>query len=316
MASFADICKKTVIPGIGHLEFEILNAFTTNTFGGNPAAIVFSPNTLPNEILQQINDNFNKPIVVYVSPPKTLVPPKPGTAVFALRWFGPRNEMKICGHGTLAAAESIFRRLDPSKEISTLEFETLSGLLSAQRVGDKIQMELPAGSTLPASVEESSLVDDVFARAVGRPSVGIRYMGYGGPGFTNYLLVEVDKSEKLGEWRPKVQHFAELAPRTQILVVTSASDTQGIAYETRMFAPSIGVGEDHVCGSAHCLNAPYWAAKAQDGGYTEGKAQHAKAVSIRGGEIWAEYFASSSRVKIRGNVKPVAVGTLDLSDIY
>lgn len=98
--------------------------------------------------------------------------------------------------------------------------------------------------------------------------------------------------------------------------MTSASDEPGIAYETRMFAPSIGVGEDHVCGSAHCLNAPYWAAKAHDVRYTEGKVQHAKAVSIRGGDIWEEYFASTNRVKIRGNVKPVAVGTLNLSDIH
>lgn len=102
---------------------------------------------------------------------------------------------------------------------------------------------------------------------------------------------------------------AELAPRTQILVVTAASDKPGIAYETRMFAPTIGVGEDHVCGSAHCLNAPYWASK----GRLDGKVQHSKAVSARGGDIWTEYVASTGRVKIRGNVKRVAAGTLDLS---
>jgi predicted PhzF superfamily epimerase YddE/YHI9 len=199
-------------------------------------------------------------------------------------------------------------------------------------------MELPAGTTVPASAEERVVVEDIFARALGKPSVNIRYVGHGGPGFTNYLFVEVDKTEKLAEWRPDVDHFvrrrsianspffsnisfclkAKLPSRTQILVVSSAGQ-DGIAYETRMFAPNIGVREDHVCGSAHCLNAPYWAAKAQEGhvegGSTDGKAQHAKAVSARGGDIWASYFAAAGRVRMRGNVKLFAEGTLDLTDV-
>ncbi|KAJ7907105.1 hypothetical protein B0H13DRAFT_1716003 [Mycena leptocephala] len=298
----------------GHLDFQILNAFTSDTFGGNPAAIVFLDKMLPDHVLEKINATLNQPIGVFVSPPKSTIPPKQGSTVFGLRWFGPRNEMYICGHGTLAAAEAIFRRLDPAKNITTLEFETLSGTHTAQRVGDKVQMELPAGTTVPASAEERVVVEDIFARALGKPSVNIRYVGHGGPGFTNYLFVEVDKTEKLAEWRPD----AKLPSRTQILVVSSAGQ-DGIAYETRMFAPNIGVREDHVCGSAHCLNAPYWAAKAQEGhvegGSTDGKAQHAKAVSARGGDIWASYFAAAGRVRMRGNVKLFAEGTLDLTDV-
>lgn len=82
-----------------------------------------------------------------------------------------------------------------------------------------------------------------------------------------------------------------------------------------MFGPTIGVPEDHVCGSAHCLNAPYWAAKALDDGYVDGKPQHAKAVSARGGDIWASYFRPAERVQMRGNVTPVAAGTLDLTGV-
>ncbi|KAJ7303037.1 hypothetical protein DFH08DRAFT_794014 [Mycena albidolilacea] len=296
---------------VGHLKFQILNAFSTDVFGGNPAAIVFLDRMLPNEILEKINDNFNQPIVVYISSPQSDTPPKSGGAVFGLRWFGPRNEMRICGHGTLAAAEAIFGRSELAENVTTLEFQTLSGILTAHRVGNQISMELPAGTTVSASPEETGAVQDIFARALSKPSVDIRYIGYGGPGFSNYLLVEVDKGEKLSEWRPN----AELAPRTQILVVTSAAQEEGIAYETRMFGPTIGVPEDHVCGSAHCLNAPYWAAKALDGGYVDGKPQHAKAVSARGGDIWASYFRAAERVQMRGNVTPVAAGTLDLTGV-
>ncbi|KAJ7209288.1 hypothetical protein GGX14DRAFT_632599 [Mycena pura] len=267
-----------------YLEFQTLNAFTQDTFGGNPAVIVFLQDILPDDVLKKINDNFNQPIVVYVSPPK------PGSTAYGLRWFSPWNEVNICGHGTLAAAEAIFRRIDPAEDITTLEFHSKSGRLTAQRVPDKIRIELPAGTTVPASAEETRVIEDVFSRALGKSRAGasvIRYAGFGGPGFKNYLLVEVDVGEELATWQPKVQHFAELAPRTQILVVTSASRKEGIACETRIFAPVLGVPEDHVCGSAHCLNGPYWARKAEaqraadglaSGNYANGRPQHAKVV--------------------------------------
>ncbi|KAJ6597791.1 hypothetical protein DFH09DRAFT_1023058 [Mycena vulgaris] len=300
----------------GHLDFQFVNAFTTSTFGGNPAAIVFLKQMPSDNVLEKIKDNFNQPIVVFVSPPKVDTPHQNGVAVFGLRWYGPWGEVHICGHGTLAAAEGIFRRLSPVERISALEFQTLSGTLTAQRVRDKISMELPAGKTVAASMEEALAIGAIFSRALEKPSVAINYIGYGGAGFLNYLMVEVDKSEELSTWRPKVQHFAELAPRTQILVVTSASRQAGISYETRMFAPTIGVPEDHACGSAHCLNAPYWAGKR---GYTTGYEQQAKAVSVRGGDIWSAYFEGAGdehgRVQLRGDVKLTASGTLDLTDI-
>ncbi|KAJ7120241.1 hypothetical protein C8R44DRAFT_853518 [Mycena epipterygia] len=300
----------------GHVNFEIVNSFTVQTFGGNPAAIVFLNKLPSDDVLEKINNNFNKPIVVYVSPPETGTPPRQGVAVFKLRWFGPWGEVRICGHGTLAATEAILRRLNPTDGINILEFQTLSGILTAQRIDDKISMELPAGTSLPASSAEAQAVHAVFSRALGKPNVNIRYVGHGGRGFENYLLVEVDEAEELSTWRPKAEHFAELPSRTQILVVTSASRRSGISYETRMFAPTIGVPEDHACGSAHCLNAPYWAAKR---GYTDGQEQHAKAVSARGGDVWAAYFQGvgdeMGRVQLRGNVKLTASGTLDLTDV-
>ncbi|KAJ7692896.1 hypothetical protein B0H17DRAFT_512800 [Mycena rosella] len=299
-----------------YLDFQLLNAFSNSSFAGNPAAIVFLKEIPSDNVLEKIKDNFNQPIVVYVFPPKIDTPQQNGVAVFGMRWYGPWGEVHICGHGTLAATEAIFRRLDPTEQIHTLEFQTLSGTLTAQRAGDKISMELPAGRTLPASTEEAHAVHAVFCRALGKPSVAINYIGYGGPGFKNYLMVEVAEAEDLATWRPKVEHFAELAPRTQILVVTSASRHSGISYETRMFAPTIGVPEDHACGSAHCLNAPYWAGKR---GYSNGHEQQSKGVSVRGGDIWAAYFEGvgedPGRVQLRGNVKLTASGTLDLTDV-
>lgn len=112
----------------------------------------------------------------------------------------------------MAAAEAILRRLDPTDGINILEFKTLSGTLTAQRIDDKISMELPAGTSLPASPAETQAVQTVFSRALEKPSVNIRYVGHGGPGFENYLLVEVDEAEELSTWRPKAELFVGRLP--------------------------------------------------------------------------------------------------------
>jgi predicted PhzF superfamily epimerase YddE/YHI9 len=117
----------------------------------------------------------------------------------------------------VAAAEAIFRQLDPAKNVTTLEFETLSGTLTAHRVGEQIMMELPAGTTVPASTNETAVVQNIFARALGTASVDINYIGYGGPGFSNYLLVEVNAAESLSEWRPDIDCFVRLCLSISIL---------------------------------------------------------------------------------------------------
>lgn len=181
---------------------------------------------LPDDALEKIHNCFNQPIVVHVSPPKSNTPPKKCAAAFTLRWYGQRGEVHICGHGTcmlgyslnhgfflmkrifqVAATEGIFRRLNPADKINILEFQTLSGILTAKRVDDKISMELPAGMTIPASTSEAKSVEAAFCRALGKPTVALRYVGHGGPGFKNYLFVEVDVSEELSTWRPEVQYF-------------------------------------------------------------------------------------------------------------
>ena len=55
------------------------------------------------------------------------------SSVFNLRWFSPKKEVSMCGHGTLAAAHALFSwRRNPSP---ALTFHTLSGPLEVRREG-------------------------------------------------------------------------------------------------------------------------------------------------------------------------------------
>ena len=41
-------------------------------------------------------------------------------------------------------------------------------------------------------------------------------------------------------------------------VVTAKSDNRQFDFVSRFFAPAIGINEDPVTGSAHCVLGPYW----------------------------------------------------------
>jgi predicted PhzF superfamily epimerase YddE/YHI9 len=82
--------------------------------------------------------------------------------------------------------------------------------------------------------------------------------------------------------------------------ITSRGDE--VDFVSRYFAPSYGIPEDPVTGSAHCLLAPYWAGRL-------GKNQmRARQVSKRGGEIWCEVLGD--RVAIRGAAVLTLQGSL------
>ena len=71
---------------------------------------------------------------------------------------------------------------------------------------------------------------------------------------------------------------------------------------SRYFAPSYGIPEDPVTGSAHCVLTPYWAQRL-------GKTSlHARQLSERGGELWCEM--AGQRVIIKGGAVLTLKGTL------
>ena len=65
-------------------------------------------------------------------------------------------------------------------------------------------------------------------------------------------------------------------------VVVARSSIAGVTFESRMFAPSAGVAEDPVCGSAHTLSTPYWMVA---NNIPESEVIVAKQVSARGGDL-------------------------------
>jgi predicted PhzF superfamily epimerase YddE/YHI9 len=106
---------------------------------------------------------------------------------------------------------------------------------------------------------------------------------------------------------PSEQDVRTLAPNMALLaeidkpaIVTAAGSE--VDFVSRFFAPSYGIPEDPVTGSAHCTLTPYWSRRLGK------KHLHALQTSPRGGELWCE--DRGDRVWISGHAAPYLRGTI------
>ena len=114
------------------MKFFQVDAFAERPFAGNPAAICFPEGQPSDKQLQAIAVENN------LSETAFLWPRDDG---YDLRWFTPAYEVDLCGHATLASAHVLWQTGFPDEVI---RFHTRSGLLTAARVGERIQLNFPA----------------------------------------------------------------------------------------------------------------------------------------------------------------------------
>lgn len=210
-----------------------LDAFTREAFGGNPAAVCPLEQWLRDETLQAIAaENNLAETAFYV----------PENGIYRLRWFTPVAEVPLCGHATLATGHLILNVLEPGRQ--RVRFETLSGPVEVARDGDRLTMDFPA---LPL---ERELDPGMVAGAIGiRPEAFWE---------ADRGMAVLGKAEQVRELRPDIARIAELPFKS--LIVTAQGFEGDCDFVSRFFAPKLGIAEDPVTGSAHCVLTPYWAA--------------------------------------------------------
>jgi predicted PhzF superfamily epimerase YddE/YHI9 len=210
-----------------------VDAFTRLPFAGNPAAVCLLEHPEEAEWMQHVACEMN------LSETAFLHPHEDG---WGLRWFTPTVEVALCGHATLASAHVLWEtgRVLPAQEA---RFHTLSGLLTARRDGDWIEIDFPS------KCEEPAVAPPGLLEALGSPA---RYVGRNA---FDYLVEVADEAELLG-LRPNFGRLAAIPVRG--IIVTSMPTRAGFDFVSRFFAPAAGVNEDPVTGSAHCCLGPFW----------------------------------------------------------
>ncbi len=251
-----------------------VDAFAERAFEGNPAAVCPLEAWLPEATMRAIALENNLSETAFCVP---------RGEDWELRWFTPATEVELCGHATLATAHVLFAR---EPERARLRFHTKSGVLGVRRLGDALELDFPARPG-----ERAELPAALAAGLGGAPLEVWRNEDY-------WLVLYADE-DAVRALRPDLQALAQ-DPRG--FVPTSRG--READFVSRMFAPSVGVPEDPVCGSAHCLLAPFW-------GERLGKrALVARQVSARGGTLHCTL--DGERVRIAGRAVLVLEGTLFL----
>jgi PhzF family phenazine biosynthesis protein len=264
-------------------DYLIIDAFTDTAFSGNPAAVV--PLKRPAEAawMQQVANEFNLAETAFLHPDAA------DRSTWHLRWFTPTVEVSLCGHATLASAAALWRlKLAPAAPI---RFLTKSGALFADADGGRIVLDFPA---VPCT--ETAVRADLAA------ALGVPVLRCGANSMD--LLAEVADAETVKKLRPDLAALKTLQVRG--IMVTAVGDAgSGFDIVSRFFAPSAGIDEDPVTGSAHCALMPWWVPRIGRDRLV------CRQLSARGGTLHCHL--RGDRVDLGGTAVVVAEGRL-LSD--
>ena len=196
-------------------------------FAGNPAAVCLLERERESAWMQSVAAEMNLSETAFV---------RRLDSGFELRWFTPGVEVDLCGHATLAAAHVMWQEETiPAGE--PIAFSTRSGVLTATRAGELIEIDFPSTPPVESQAPEGLL-----------EALGVQPTFVGRTKF-DYLVV-VDGEQTLRSIRPDFRRLAQVATRG--VIVTSLADNAQFDFVSRFFAPGCGVDEDPVTGSAHC----------------------------------------------------------------
>ncbi|GLH71945.1 putative isomerase [Geothrix limicola] len=249
-----------------------IDAFASRPFEGNPAAVMPLEAWLPDALMQRIASENNLSETAFLVKEADQ---------WRIRWFTTVAEVDLCGHATLASAWLILNELEPAS--SRVAFQSQSGPLFVDRVGEELVLDFPSRPGRPAP----ELADQV-ASILGLPPEEVRQS-------RDVMAVLSDEAAL----RAVVPDFEAMKGLPGMALLITAPGL-GHDFVSRCFFPGDGIPEDPVTGSAHCTLIPYWAERL-------GKRRlRAFQASPRGGELACELVGE--RVRIGGRAVKVIEG--------
>jgi PhzF family phenazine biosynthesis protein len=254
------------------LSIYQVDAFTARPFAGNPAGVCVLPEPRDAAWMQKVAAEMNLAETAFL---------RRRQGGFDLRWFTPVVEVDLCGHATLASAHVLWE----TGQLAAAEparFHTLSGLLTAGRHDDWIELDFPALREEPVQAPPG------LAEALGAIP---RYVGRSRLDY----LVELEDEAAVRSLRPDFGRLKSILTRG--VMVTSRSDDGAFDFVSRFFVPAVGVDEDPATGSSHCTLTPFWSRRLGKDSLL------ARQVSARGGIL--KVRLEGDRVRLAGQAVTV-----------
>jgi len=252
-----------------------VDAFSSKVFGGNPAAVCpleYWPET---NLMQSIAAENNLAETAYFVKKENY---------YELRWFTPETEVDLCGHATLASAYVIFNLLKSKSE--KIIFQTQSGTLEVTKRNDLLVMNFPSRKPVPTTIPDGVI------EALGKEPKEVLH--------SRDMLLLYESEEEILALQP---NFNLLGKIDCFGYIVTAKGNQA-DFVSRFFAPTQGINEDPVTGSAHSTLIPFWAERLGK------KEMSARQISKRGGELFCKLLGD--RVEIAGKAVLYLTGTIEV----
>lgn len=222
------------------VEVQIINAFTDNDTGGNPAGVVFNADHLTNADKLKLAQKIGLSETAFVS--------KSTLADFKLDFFTPVRQIPHCGHATIAVFSYLSQKgLVASGNTSK---ETIDGRREIYVQGDTAFMEQKAPKYTSLETYNQDVLaslglvrDDLYNEA-------LLLIVNTGNSFAVIPVKNIDTLKKISPHFNRIEAISNELGLIRYYVFTPLDKSSHRDADARMFAPAYGIDEEAATGMA------------------------------------------------------------------
>jgi trans-2,3-dihydro-3-hydroxyanthranilate isomerase len=238
-------------------RYYLCDVFTDRTFAGNQLAVLTDARGLDEATMQAVAREFNFSETVFVTPPT-----EPSHTA-RMRIFTPGGELPFAGHPTIGTA-FVLGSIGATPGADELVFEQGLGPVKVAIERDRGRI-VRCTLTAPRAPEQNAAAPSARALAA---MLGLEPADLAGPaeGWScgvPFLIVPLVSTDALQRARLSLDRWTRLLSTRQVSKIYPVARVDESTWRVRMFAPSIGIGEDAATGSAAAAFAGWLARRAQ-----------------------------------------------------
>lgn len=225
------------------MRYYIVDAFTDQPFGGNPAGVVLLDGDVfpPEKLMLQIAAELRYSETAFVV--------QHSDNEYTVRYFTPTAEVELCGHATIASFALLHRELGITGKCLC---HTKAGDISVE-AGPRVLMQMTA-SKIVQSIDET----EGIYRAIGicdyTPTLPVMIVSTGLPDF----MIQVGDVETLNRLQPDMSAISAITENYEAVSFhVFAFGNDGHTAHVRDFAPLYDIPEESATGTANASLTHY-----------------------------------------------------------
>lgn len=228
------------------MKYFIVDAFTREAFGGNPAGVVLLDQDFPDErLMTQVAAELRYSETAFVQ--------HNGPKEYTVRYFTPAGEVDLCGHATISTF-GVLREQGLIADGDVCLNHTLAGDLEVA-IGEQVMMQMATPTVVDRQVDADRLhrIMDPTA-AIRWPDSPIEIVSTGLPD----IIMPMASVEDLNGMRPDMEALSAISQELNVVGAHAFALTDdGYTAYVRNFGPLYGIPEESATGTANAALTHY-----------------------------------------------------------